>query len=510
MPARTFRGESFARWNTEVEVFTRKFDFRMITKRPLVLVPTFCALIVTLLVVSGPVMGNFSWFNFQLMTVLWLTVVLMNLVESFTGIAYNEPRGNTARKLVEGDETLISAYALRKNNLVVCKAGDLIPADGIVIQGFANVDESAMTGESVSAIRESGKDRNRVIAGTRVLTGRIVVRVTKRPTDGVLDRVASLIQSPSRGLSGDEISMAMPMWFVIISFSLFFISIPFLPSSAGRTPSAFSGEMGLLPAFISLWLCLVPVTVGRSMDSSETSEMNRLIRKEIFPPNVSVLEKAGEIDTLIADKTIDSSAIERISPSRTLVETDPGKRLLHILQGKALGQFVGVVGSASNNGAAFAQADIGFSVQLNGHPDSNLKSVVKIGEDYSNLTEVVQSGRRLSAVKRALTTFGIASIVAGSIILVPAAIALLRHVGMQGPEIGPLNFLKLGSPQSAILGALVFNLFEYPLLLHVTSERSSRLSLNGGIILNPKFAGVVGLIAPIIGIKILDVLINAL
>jgi K+-transporting ATPase ATPase B chain len=244
------------------------------------------------------------WFTANISIWLWFTVLFANFAE-----AVAEGRGKaqaanlkkmrtetTARRLVNGTrEERVPASSLRKGDVVVIEAGEFIPGDGEVIDGVASVDESAITGESAPVIRESGGDRSAVTGGTKVLSDRIVVRVTIDPGESFLDRMIALVEGAKRQKTPNEIAL---------NILLAGLSLVFLFACTTLVPLAlYSGIRISITVIIALLVCLIPTTIGGLLSAIGIAGMDRLVRKNIMATSGRAVEAAGDVDTLLLDKT---------------------------------------------------------------------------------------------------------------------------------------------------------------------------------------------------------------
>jgi K+-transporting ATPase ATPase B chain len=245
------------------------------------------------------------WFTISISLWLWFTVVFANLAE-----AVAEGRGKaqadslrkmrtqtSARKLKtqSGPEETVSADSLRAGDLVVIDAGELVPGDGEVIEGVASVDESAITGESAPVIRESGGDRSAVTGGTRVLSDRIVVRITSDPGHTFLDRMIALVEGASRQKTPNEIALHILLVGMTIVFLLACVTLVPL--------AAYSSIKLSATVIVALLVCLIPTTIGGLLSAIGIAGMDRLIRKNVIAMSGRAIEAAGDVDTLLLDKT---------------------------------------------------------------------------------------------------------------------------------------------------------------------------------------------------------------
>jgi len=243
------------------------------------------------------------WFTAAVTLWLWFTVVFANFAE-----AVAEGRGKaqaatlrkmrketTARRVVNGREEHVAASSLRKGDVVVVEAGELIPGDGDVIEGIASVDESAITGESAPVIRESGGDRSAVTGGTKVLSDRIVVRITTDPGESFLDRMIALVEGATRQKTPNEIALHI---------LLVGLTIIFLIACVSLVPIAlYSGIRLSATVIVALLVCLIPTTIGGLLSAIGIAGMDRLLRKNVLAMSGRAVEAAGDVDTLLLDKT---------------------------------------------------------------------------------------------------------------------------------------------------------------------------------------------------------------
>jgi len=246
------------------------------------------------------------WFTGAVTLWLWFTVVFANFAEAIAegrgraqAQSLRKMRKDTdARRLLggpQGKEEIVPASSLRKDDLVVVVAGETIPGDGEVIEGVASVDESAITGESAPVIRESGGDRSAVTGGTRVLSDRIVVRVTSNPGETFLDRMISLVEGASRQKTPNEVALHILLVGLTVIFLLACVTLVPLALHASVPLSA--------TVIVALLVCLIPTTIGGLLSAIGIAGMDRLIRKNVIAMSGRAVEAAGDVDTLLLDKT---------------------------------------------------------------------------------------------------------------------------------------------------------------------------------------------------------------
>ena len=246
--------------------------------------------------------GSFIY-NFSIFLVLFLTVLFANFAEAIAearGKAQADSLRKTreetpAKKLVAGKIEIVSSALLRKGDVFVCETGDMIPNDGEIIEGIATIDESAITGESAPVIRESGGDKSSVTGGTKVLSDKIKVRVTTEPGESFLDKMIALVEGASRQKTPNEIALTI----LLASFTLIFLIVcvtlkPF--ADYANTPITVS-------ALVSLYVCLIPTTIGGLLSAIGIAGMDRALRANVITKSGKAVETAGDLDTLLLDKT---------------------------------------------------------------------------------------------------------------------------------------------------------------------------------------------------------------
>jgi K+-transporting ATPase ATPase B chain len=285
----------------------QKFDPRELWRNPVMFVTAMGALACT----GTLLVGSHSSFNLQITLWLWFTVLFANFAEALAegrGKAQAESlkrarTKTTARLLRGGAETRVAATDLKVGDLVVCEAGDFIPGDGEVIEGIASVDESAITGESAPVIRESGGDRSAVTGGTRVISDRIVVRITSQVGNTFIDRMISLVEGAKRQKTPNEIALGILLLGLTVAF---FLAVLTLPAFARYSEQA-AGQPGAarlsLPVLVSLFVCLIPTTIGGLLSAVGISGIDRLLRKNVLATSGRAVEAAGDVDVLLLDKT---------------------------------------------------------------------------------------------------------------------------------------------------------------------------------------------------------------
>jgi K+-transporting ATPase ATPase B chain len=279
-------------------------------KNPVMFIVAVGAFLTSAIFVSELFAGIFSSFNLQISIWLWFTVLFANFAEAVAegkGKAQSEnlrkSRTHTiARKLVDKKEIQVSAIELKAGDIVVSEAGELIPADGEVIDGVASVDESAITGESAPVIRESGGDRSAVTGGTKVLSDKIIIRITSNPGETYIDRMIALVEGAKRKKTPNEIALSILLSGLTIVFLVVVVTLKFYfnfyENVMGQDVSVVS-----VTVLIALLVCLIPTTIGGLLSAIGISGMSRLLKHNVIAMSGRAVEAAGDIDVLLLDKT---------------------------------------------------------------------------------------------------------------------------------------------------------------------------------------------------------------
>jgi K+-transporting ATPase ATPase B chain len=666
-----------------------KLNPGVLVKNPVIFIVGIGAVMTTVVVFTEIFNSRFSSFNFQIMLWLWFTVLFANFAEAVAegrgkaqADSLRKSRTQTkARKLIHDKEEIVLANDLRKGDIVICDAGDVIPADGDVIEGIASVDESAITGESAPVIRESGGDRCAVTGGTKVISDTITIKVTSEPGFTFLDRMIALVEGAKRQKTPNEIALIILLSGLTIIFLLVVVTLPAYFGYSLKASGIPASHNLSLPVLISLLVCLIPTTIGGLLSAIGISGMDRLLRKNVIATSGKAIEAAGDTDVLLLDKTgtitlgnrmatefipadgvtreqladtaqlasladetpegrsivvlakelfniraremqpldiefvpfsaqtsmsgLDfknpdgqlrrirkgsSSAIKKFIENNNgffpknveetvtelslqgatplvvaengqvlgvihlkdivkggikqrfaqlrkmgirtimitgdnpqtagaiaaeagvddfLAEAKPEDKLYRIREEQANGHLVGMIGDGTNDAPALAQADVGLAMNTGTQAAREAGNMVDLDSNPTKLIEVVETGKQLLMTRGALTTFSIANDVAKYFAIIPA-IATFLYVTSSGiSPLGVLNIMKLHSPESAILSAVIFNALIIvaliPLALRGVKYRP--ISANRVLALNIVMYGLGGIIVPFIGIKLIDMLL---
>nr|AGZ94569.1 potassium-transporting ATPase b chain [Streptomyces sp. WM6378] len=277
----------------------RKLNPKTMVKSPVMFVVEIGSVLTTVLAIKSP--GD--WFGWAIAGWLWLTTIFANLAE-----AVAEGRGKAqadtlrkaktdtvARRLNGSTEEQVPGTELKIGDLVVCEAGDIIPGDGDVVEGVASVDESAITGESAPVIRESGGDRSAVTGGTKVLSDRVVIKITTKPGETFIDRMINLVEGASRQKTPNEIALNILLASLTIVFLLAVVTLqPFAMYA--------KAEQSMI-VLAALLVCLIPTTIGALLSAIGIAGMDRLVQRNVLAMSGRAVEAAGDVSTLLLDKT---------------------------------------------------------------------------------------------------------------------------------------------------------------------------------------------------------------
>jgi K+-transporting ATPase ATPase B chain len=284
-------------------------------RNPVMFIVEIGAVFTTVLAVLDP-----SFFAWAIVVWLWLTVVFANLAEAVAegrgkaqaATLRAAKRDTTARRLksrTSADWDVVGAPELKQGDFAVVEAGEIIPGDGDVVEGIASVDESAITGESAPVIRESGGDRSAVTGGTKVLSDRIVVEITQKPGESFIDRMIALVEGANRQKTPNEIALnillaAMTIIFLIATATMQPLAIyaksinPGVPDSLALNANGVTGVV-----LVSLLVCLIPTTIGALLSAIGIAGMDRLVQRNVLAMSGRAVEAAGDVSTLLLDKT---------------------------------------------------------------------------------------------------------------------------------------------------------------------------------------------------------------
>ena len=346
-----------------------KLHPRELMKNPVMFTVELVALVATVLmvrdiVVRAPGIG----FEIQIVAWLWVTVLFATFAEAVAegrGKAQAESlrqmRSETIAKVLVGVSDIfepVRANALKVGQVVLVEAGDLVPGDGEIIEGVATIDESAITGESAPVIREAGGDRSAVTGGTKVLSDSIKVRITAEEGSSFLDRMISLVEGASRQKTPNELALNVLLAGLTIIFVLAVVTIPSFAAYAGGSVSVI--------VLIALFVTLIPTTIGALLSAIGIAGMSRLVRFNVLAMSGRAVEAAGDVDTLLLDKTgtitlgnrhatqfipvsgIDEKELAKVAQLASLADETPEGRSIVVLAKDKYG--MRILGTAETNG----------------------------------------------------------------------------------------------------------------------------------------------------------------
>ncbi len=332
----------------------RKLDPRQMWRNPVMFIVEVGAALTTVIAIAQPFLGAggagpatlaFTW---SIAAWLWLTVLFANLAESVAegrgkaqAASLRRTRSTTlANRVSAYDETgdpealsspldQLASSELRLGDVVVVSAGELIPGDGDVIRGIATVDESAITGESAPVVRESGGDRSAVTGGTRVLSDRIVVRITSKPGETFVDRMIKLVEGASRQKTPNEIALNI----LLASLSIIFVIVVLVLQPV----AGYSNVSPTVPVLVALLVCLIPTTIGALISAIGIAGMDRLVQHNVLAMSGRAVEAAGDVTTLLLDKTGTITYGNRRASEFTTVGGTPSDELVRAAALSSLG-----------------------------------------------------------------------------------------------------------------------------------------------------------------------------
>ena len=284
----------------------RKLNPKAMIKNPVMFVVEIGSVITTAILFKNLFLHDFKYMLFivQITLWLWFTVIFANFAESISegrGKAQAETLRKSKTEVIarllktDAKEEKIKASMLRKGDIVVCETNDIIPGDGDVIEGIASVDESAITGESAPVIRESGGDRSAVTGGTKVLSDKITVKITSNPGEGFIDKMISLVEGASRQKTPNEIALNI----LLVMFTALFLVVVV---TIEPMVAYFHGHISPV-IYVALLVCLIPTTIGALLSAIGISGMDRLVKHNVIAMSGKAVEAAGDVNTLLLDKT---------------------------------------------------------------------------------------------------------------------------------------------------------------------------------------------------------------
>lgn len=675
-----------------------KLNPRLVAKNPVMFVVEIGSILTTLLVIRDLTIGNTANLSFSIQVTLWLwfTVLFANFAEAMAegrgkaqAEALRKAKTETTANLIldrekSGIDSLrieqIDAPKLRKGDVVLVKAGEFIPGDGEVIEGVASVDESAITGESAPVIRESGGDRSAVTGGTKVISDWIKIQITSNPGETFLDRMIALVEGAERQKTPNEIALNILLAGLTIIFLLAVASLlPFAKYSVNSAQAAGNFVNSSVPSvtvLVALLVCLIPTTIGGLLSAIGIAGMDRLIQHNVLAMSGRAVEAAGDVHTLLLDKTgtitlgnrqavefipipgvtemeladaaqlaslsdetaegrsivvlaktkyglrgrefgsheahfvlfsaatrmsgVDfdgrsirkgaadaieayitaqggtipaklKASVEHIASNggtplvvadrtRTLgvihlkdiikggmrerfeqlrkmgiktvmitgdnpltaaaiareagvddflAQAKPQDKMDLIRREQAQGKLVAMMGDGTNDAPALAQSDVGVAMNTGTMAAKEAGNMVDLDSNPTKLIEIVEIGKQLLMTRGALTTFSIANDVAKYFAIIPAMFSVLYAFSGSAGPLSRLNIMRLATPESAILSAVIFNALIIVALIPLALRGIRYRPIGAAAILrrNLVIYGLGGVIIPFIGIKAIDVIL---
>jgi K+-transporting ATPase ATPase B chain len=654
-----------------------KLDPRTLVRNPVIFIVELGSAIVTVISFRDLFSNGHHeplWFTGTVAIWLWLTVLFANFAEAIAegrgkaqANALRATRTTTTAQLRDGRE--VPAPDLQRGDVVVVRAGEVIPADGEVIEGVGSVDESAITGESAPVIREAGGDRSAVTGGTKLLSDQLVIEVTQEPGKSFLDRMIALVEGAERRKTPNEIALNILLAALTITFLAAVVTL--------RPYALYAGTSLSQTVLIALLVALIPTTIGALLSAIGIAGMDRLVQRNVLAMSGRAVEASGDVDVLLLDKTgtitlgnrqaaefitVDGvneqelaeaaqlssladetpegrsivvlakeryglrgrelseyeatfipfsastrmsgvdldgrslrkgaadavtkwiveqggrapvgldDAVSRIAREggtplvvaqnnfilgviylkdivkggmderfnelrrmgiRTvmitgdnpitaaviareagvddfLAEATPETKMKLIKDEQAGGRLVAMTGDGTNDAPALAQADVGVAMNTGTSAAKEAGNMVDLDSNPTKLIEIVEVGKQLLITRGALTTFSIANDVAKYFAIIPAIFATTYATGNGKGPLESLNIMSLGTPQSAIISAIIFNALVIPLLVPLALRGVKYRAIGATALLrrNLLIYGVGGVILPFIGIKLIDLLIR--
>ena len=661
----------------------RKLDPRTQFHNPVIFIVELGSVIVSAIFVIDAVRGDTGqeplWFTGSLAFWLWLTVLFANFAEAMAegrgkaqAKALRATRTTTLahRQLPSGGVEDVPAPELGPGDLVVVVAGEVIPADGEIVEGVGSVDESAITGESAPVIREAGGDRSGVTGGTRLLSDRLVIEVTQEPGHSFLDRMIALVEGAERRKTPNEVAL---------NILLAGLTITFLGATVTLYPYAlYAGTDISMPVLIALLVALIPTTIGGLLSAIGIAGMDRLVRRNVLAMSGRAVEAAGDVDVLLLDKTgtitlgnrqaselipadgvdeleladtaqlasladetpegrsivvlakqhgirertlteveaqfipftattrmsgvdLDGHQIRKGAPDAVkrfveanggripmeldvavqriaedggtpllvardnwalgavhlkdivkggmeerfvelrrmgirsimitgdnpvtaavianesgvddfLAEATPERKMELIKDEQAKGRLVAMTGDGTNDAPALAQSDVGVAMNTGTQAAKEAGNMVDLDSNPTKLIEIVEVAKQQLITRGSLTTFSIANDVAKYFAIIPAIFAATYAVSGDSGPLDTLNVMDLGTPQSAILSAIIFNALVIPALVPLALHGVRYRAIGATALLrrNLLIYGLGGVILPFIGIKLIDLVVHNL
>ncbi|EKE4847290.1 potassium-transporting ATPase subunit KdpB [Campylobacter jejuni] len=482
-----------------------KFDPRFMVKNPVMFMVEVGS-ILTLILSIFPTLFNGNSderiYNILITFILFIILFFANFAESIAegrgkaqaATLRQSKKDSKARHIKsDGSEEMLNSSELKIGDIVLVKAGELIPNDGEIIEGTASVDKSAITGESAPVMREAGGDFSSVTGGTTVLTDFLKIKILVGAGESFLDKMINLVEGAARQKTPNEIALNTLLIVLSLSFLMVVVSLyPFMQFLGVSLPISW---------LVALLVCLIPTTIGGLLSAIGIAGMDRVTRFNVIALSGKAVESCGDVDTMILDKTgtitfgnrlanefYEVQGISKEEMIKACVlsslkdETPEGKSIV------ALAQKMGyeLVGIAMNSGTQAAK---------------EAANMIDLDSNPTKILEVVEIGKGLLITRGSLTTFSMTNDIAKYFAILPAMFSVVL------PQMQILNIMHLATPKSAILSALIFNAIIIPLLIPIAMRgvKFKPMKSEHLLLRNLSIYGLGGMIAPFIGIKIIDI-----
>lgn len=467
-------------------------------------------------------------FALHLCVWLWITVIFANTARSLAEIGTEEralPLRQARSEMLacrydkEGNLDVVSYREVKKGDLILVRKNEMIPADGEILSGSAAIDESNLTAEPLPIMRRSLSDTGNVTAGTRVITGEILIKVTANPGEGFLDKMIAIVEGSEQKKTQNELaltilfsSMCVIFLATVLSFHLF--------ADYYRVELSISMQ-------IALFTCLIPTTIAGLLNAVEIAGLNHLLKKNVIPKSTQAIEVAANVDVLFLETKdrIPSDLASRLKECaqygiKTVLVTEetamtvgaddflygatPEKKLEYLRQEQKQEHIVATTGEGISDVEILAAADLGLAMNRGVPAAKEAANMIDLDSHPDKIFEIIGTGTQLLMTKGALTTLSISADLAKYLIMLPSLLIPAL------PGFNLFNFLHLSSPKNAILSAVIFNAISLIALIPLAFRGVKIVPYNVGRILTKHllFFGLGGFLLPLIGIKLIDTILS--
>ncbi|EOA9043675.1 HAD-IC family P-type ATPase [Staphylococcus aureus] len=480
-----------------------KLNPKQLIKNPIMFVVEV-GMVLTLILICFPDIFGTSYLSrgylITIFIILLITILFANFSEAFAegrgkaqADSLRQAQSNLTARLIEenGAYRIVNATELKAGQNIRVENGETIPADGVVINGLATVDESAITGESAPVIKESGGDFDGVIGGTLVTSDWLEIRVESEAGTSFLDKMIALVEGAERNKTPNEISV--------------------FKGAPNSMINLVKQQQGNIPLNIESLCMDVSSKGGTPLIVIENNVMLGVIYlkdviKDGLVERFTELRKMG-IETVMCtgDNALTAATIAKeAGVDRFVAECKPEDKIKVIKDEQAKGHIVAMTGDGTNDAPALAQANIGLAMNSGTISAKEAANLIDLDSNPTKLIEVVKIGKQLLMTRGALTTFSLANDVAKYFAILPAL--MMSTI----PEMTSLNIMHLSSPKSAIISALIFNALIIVALIPIAMKgvKVKGYSIDRIFINNMLIYGLGGLIVPFLGIKLIDMIVQ--